>query len=111
MITGDKPQVQTELHPQIKAILDELGTSHSDQENQCRELFLKGDYDAVKQYRLKDLESYYYRCLSYLASAVSVSKSANQSNLPTILSEAAEACSNYKKHDCLRKLSNVLNSF
>lgn len=101
---------QTELHPKIKAILDELGTSDSECENHCRELFLNGEYDKVKQFRLKDLQSSYYRCLSFLASAVSVSKSPNQSNLPTILAEASEACANYKREETLRKLSAVFNS-
>lgn len=103
-------RTQTELHPKIKAILNELGTSDSERENHCRELFLNGEYDNVKQFRLEDLQSYYYRCLSYLASAVSVSKSPNQSNLPTILAEASEACANYKREETLRQLSAVLNS-
>ena len=104
-------RTQTALHPKIKAILEELGTSSSDRENQCHALFLNGEYDKVKEFRLENLQSYYYRCLSYLASAVSVSKSPNQSNLPTILAEASEACANYKREETLRRLSSVLNSF
>lgn len=111
MNTQAQERTQIELHPKIKAILEELGTSDNERENQCRELFLQGDYDAVKQFRLENLQSYYYRCLSYLASAVSVSKSQNQSNLPTILAEASEACANHKREETLRRLSSVLNPF
>ncbi|MDZ4877584.1 MAG: hypothetical protein CLLPBCKN_007019 [Chroococcidiopsis cubana SAG 39.79] len=106
----DEERKPTELHPKIEAILDELGTSDSECENHCRELFFNGEYDNVKQFRLKDLQSSYYRCLSFLASAVSVSKSPNQSNLPTILAEACEACADYKREETLRKLSAVFNS-
>jgi hypothetical protein len=93
------------LHPNIQVVLDELGESQESFEREAKSCFLSGDYDHLKMMRAWYLESYYLRCLSYLASAVTVSRSSNLSNLPTILSEAAEACSNHKKHECLKRLS------
>ena len=95
---------KTALHPQIQTILDELGNGTTDLENRCYNDFVTGNYDSVKTYRLSDLDNYYFRALSYLASAVTVSRSANLSNLPTILSEACEAVANYQKAQCLKRL-------
>lgn len=109
MNTKETAQATTELHPQIKMVLDELGTGDSNIEKTCYTSFLQGEYDRVKAFRLISLSDSYYRCLSYLASAVMVSQSDNQSNFPTIISEAATACADYKREDCLRRLSAVLH--
>ena len=102
-------QLQTELHPAITLILKELGTGSTDLEKEAYRLFSEGIYDSVKTLPMSDLSNSYLRAMAYLCSAVTVSKASNQSNLPTVLSEAARATADARKEATLNKLSAQLS--
>ncbi|MBD1848335.1 hypothetical protein H6F89_34305 [Cyanobacteria bacterium FACHB-63] len=92
--------------PGIEALLRELEPG-SDLEKECFELFQNGDYEGVKSMRARNLDSSYFRAMSYVCGVVGAANPASPThkNLGIIYAEAANAAADYLKEKCLKRLS------
>lgn len=107
----DLPQLfPSDVSEEITALLQELGDGSEANERECYQKLLDRDFEAVKAFRTKDLNSNYYRCLNYVVSAIGASdpKSPAHRNYRTIYAEAAMACADHAKDRTLRKLSGLV---
>jgi hypothetical protein len=108
MTATTTPEKNTLFAPGIMALLKELEPT-SEIEKECYDLFLSGNYEAVKKMRATNLDRSYFRALSYVCGVVGASNpsSPTHKNLAIIYAEAANAAADHKKEQCLKRLSEA----